>query len=209
MTHSADTGRGSGPEAPESVSTSLLDRVRAREPVAWERLVELYGPVVYEWCRVSGIQAEDAADVFQEVFGAVASHVNEFRRDGPGASFRGWLWTITRNKIRDHFRRLQASAQGQGGTAALQRLAAIPDDPPDSSRTGTRVASVNALEHRAMELVRASVEERTWQASLQLTVRGRCAADVAADLGMNVRAVYEAKYRVIRRIREEMRGLIE
>lgn len=209
MTHNDNPGRGSGSENPDSVSTSLLDRVKAQEPEAWERLVELYGPVVYEWCRIGGLQAEDAADVFQEVFGAVASRVNEFCRDGQGTSFRGWLWTITRNKICDHFRHLQTSAQGQGGTAALQRLAAIPNAPPDSSQTGTHVAPVNAVEHRAMELVRASVEEQTWRAFLQLTLRGRSAADVAADLGMNVRAVYEAKYRVIRRIREEMRGLIE
>ena len=60
------------PSSEGSISTSMLERVKVHEPEAWERLVALYGPVVY-WCaRESGIEAEDAADIVQEVFAAVA-----------------------------------------------------------------------------------------------------------------------------------------
>ena len=116
MSQSPNAGRGASGNAPGSTSTSLLDRVKAGEAEAWERLADLYGPLVYGWCRQSGLQAEDAADVGQEVFGAVLARVERFRRDRPGDSFRGWLWTITRNKIRDHFRRRSGKAQAQGGT---------------------------------------------------------------------------------------------
>ena len=178
--------------------------MKARDQEAWTRLVGLYAPLVYDWCRQGGLQSEDAADVGQEVFGAVAAKVAEFRHDQPGDSFRGWLWTITRNKIRDHFRRLEGKARARGGTDALDRLAKIPDAPPESSATGPRSGEGSELEHRAMQLVRPAVEERTWQAFWALTVEGRAAADVADELGMSVPAVYKAKYRVIRQIRSEL-----
>ncbi len=88
-----------------SASGSLLERVKAHDPKAWRRLIEFYTPLIYGWCRQCGLQAEDAADIGQEVFSAVAVNREGFHREGPCASVRGWLWVITRNKIRDHFRR--------------------------------------------------------------------------------------------------------
>jgi RNA polymerase sigma-70 factor (ECF subfamily) len=186
-----------------------LDRVKAREGEAWERLADLYGPLVYGWCRQSGLQAEDAADVGQEVFGAVLTRVERFRRDRPGDTFRGWLWTITRNKIRDHFRRRSGRAQAPGGTGAQQQLAQIPDAPPDLSVTSPSSKVRGLLEHRAVEMVRAGVEDRTWRAFWLVTVEGRAPADVAQELGITAQAVYDAKYRVRRRIRHELGDLIE
>jgi hypothetical protein len=82
-------------DANSSVGASLLVRLRAGQAGAWERLVRLYGQTVYVWCRGAGVSEADAADVSQEVFAAVARHITEFRRERPGDSFRGWLWTIT------------------------------------------------------------------------------------------------------------------
>lgn len=192
-----------------STSTSLLARVRTQDPEAWRRLVRLYGPVVYEWCRQSRIQDVDAADVSQEVFVAVAIHMVEFRRDRPNDSFRGWLWRITRNKIADHFRRLQCQAQAEGGTDAQQRFARLPDSPPDdSSATGRSLAGAwSQLERHALELLRGEFQDRTWQAFWRMTIDGRSAADIGAELGMTKKAVRQAKFRVLRRLRQELNGL--
>jgi hypothetical protein len=83
-------------DANPSVGSTLLERLRAGQTDAWERLARLYGQTVYVWCRGAGVPEADAADVSQEVFAAVARHLADFRREGPGDSFRGWLWTITR-----------------------------------------------------------------------------------------------------------------
>ena len=99
------------PRSVNATSPSLLARVQANQPGSWERLVDLYAPLVYHWCRRSALSPEDAADVFQEVFRSVAEHIAGFRRDRAGATFRGWLRTITRNKINDHFRRSQGRAR--------------------------------------------------------------------------------------------------
>ncbi len=79
MTNDSDPdGRGE----PSSISSTLLERVRARRPDAWQRLVDLYGPVVYRWCRQLGVGQADAADVVQDVFAAVAADVSRFAATG-------------------------------------------------------------------------------------------------------------------------------
>jgi RNA polymerase sigma-70 factor (ECF subfamily) len=198
-----------GSAASGSTSSSLLERVKAQDPEAWQRLVELYGPLIYQWVRHCGLQAEDAADVGQEVLAAVARRVATFRRDRPGDTFRGWLWTITQNKARDHFRRLHGQAQAQGGTTAQDRLAQVPDDDPIGPSAAGSAAAENPLHRKAMEIVRGQVEERTWQAFWLVAAEDRDPADVAQHLGMTLQQVYDAKYRVRRRMRRELDDLLD
>ena len=207
MVDNGSTAEWQGSVANSSTSSSLLERVKAHDQAAWQRLIEIYTPLIYGWCRQCGLQAEDAADIGQEVFSAVAGNRGGFRRDGPDASFRGWLWTITRNKVRDHFRRQKGKARAQGGTEAQQWLARVPEHEPESTVTGgTRD---NRLELRAVELARSGVEERTWQAFWLVTVEGKEPVVVAESLGTTVQAVYGAIYRVRRRIRQELDGLVD
>lgn len=51
-----------------STSSSLLVRVRRRDPTAWQRFADIYTPLVYAWARRGGLRETDAADVVQEVF---------------------------------------------------------------------------------------------------------------------------------------------
>src|SRR5437773_2668544 len=123
-------GRGNGvPEERETTSTSrsLLARLHANDDAAWDRLVALYAPLVWHWCRKMQLPAQDAADVFQEVFQAVASHINDFHRDRPGDTFRGWLRTITRNKVHDHFRAHKREPQAAGGSEAKAWWSRLPE----------------------------------------------------------------------------------
>jgi RNA polymerase sigma-70 factor (ECF subfamily) len=193
---------------PGSTASSLLERARAQEPDAWRRLVALYGPLVYHWCRGSSLGPEDVADVFQEVFRAVAAHLVTFSSDVPGATFRGWLLVITRNKVRDHLRRQRGRPVAAGGSDALRQLGQAPDpvQEPDDPAGGEEN---RAVLRRALELVRSEFEEATWQAFWRATVEDHAPADVARDLGLSVNAVYKAKSRVLRRLRTELEGLIE
>ena len=209
MTAKADLNNGGGPTTSPTTSSSLLERVKTEDHGAWQRLVDLYAPLVYRWCRRTGIGAQDAADVLQEVFLAVATHVRDFRRDRPGDSFRGWLWTITRSKIHDHFRRRRNQPNAQGGSTAHERLGQIPDQPPAIPGDDPLSSDQAALAQRVVELVRREVEDRTWRAFWRLAVDGQPGPDVAAELGMSVRAVYQAKYRVLQRVRREMADLCQ
>ena len=92
-----------GLSSSESTSSDLVTRLRQHDAAAWSRMADLYGPLVFYWCRRSQLQQADAADVVQNVFTAVAGAIAGYERRADG-NFRGWLWTITRNKINDHFR---------------------------------------------------------------------------------------------------------
>ena len=190
---------------PGATSTSLLHQVRAGDAVAWGRLVELYGPVIYGWSRQAGMSADDAGDLVQDVFRELVEHFDGFRRDRPGDTFRGWLFAITRNKIRDHYRRHRSHAAGEGGTAAQERLLQVPQQPAEAP---TEEGCESALERRALELVRGQFEARTWQAFWRLAIDGLPGAEVAKELGMSLPAVYQAKYRVLERVRQEFGDLL-
>src|SRR5690606_12959139 len=58
---------------PGSTAASLVAGVKALDPTAWRQLVTLYGPLIYGWARRAGLRGEDAADVTQDVFRAVAA----------------------------------------------------------------------------------------------------------------------------------------
>jgi RNA polymerase sigma-70 factor, ECF subfamily len=190
-------------------SSSLLARVKIRAPGAWERFVDVYAPLIYRWCRRMGVRADDAPDVLQEVFLAVANHIDQFHRDQPGDTFRGWLSTITRNKIQDYFRSEKHQARACGGSSANERLCRVPDRLPSIAEADPSFADDAALAQRVVELIRPEVEERTWRAFWRLAVDRQPGFDVAAELGMSLRAVYQAKYRVLQRIHQELDDLTQ
>jgi RNA polymerase sigma-70 factor (ECF subfamily) len=183
-----------------------LARVQAGEPEAWERLVNLYAPLVFRWCRCGGLQDQDTADVFQEVFQAVVVSVGGFRREREGDTFRGWLRRIAQNKLRDHFRKLGREPRGAGGSSARERLAQFPEPQPADDDL-TREEPERGLFARALGLIRGEFAERTWAAFWQTAVEGRGPKDVAADLSMSPGAVRVAKSRVLHRLREELGDL--
>jgi RNA polymerase sigma-70 factor, ECF subfamily len=190
-------------------SSSLLARVRAQDQRAWQWLVSLYAPLVYRWCRGSGLQAADAADVGQEVFRTVARKIVDFRRDRPQDSFRAWLRTIARTKVLDHLRRSRNEPRGQGGSDAQTLLQQVPADSTGDGG-GTADAEDRVLLYgRAVELIRGDFEERTWRAFWRVVVDGQAPADVAGELGMSRDAVYHAKARVLSRLRSEFADLLD
>ncbi|HEX3148869.1 MAG TPA: RNA polymerase sigma factor [Gemmataceae bacterium] len=187
----------------DATSLSLLQRVRDQDRTAWERFVHLYEPVVRRWCERAGLQPSDAADLTQDLFHTVLTRLDTFRHDQPGASFRGWLWTITRNRVALHFRKQAAQPRPAGGDSAFLDLATPTDDstaPPESKAEVVR---------RALELIRPEFEPATWQAFWKVQVEDQPVAATAAALGLSANAVYKARARVLRRLRDEFGELID
>ena len=57
--------------------------------------------------------------------------------------------------------------------------------------------------------MKTEFQPTTWQACWEHVVTGRPAAAVAQQLGITVNAVYLAKSRVLRRLRQELEGLLD
>ena len=184
-----------------STSTGLLLGVKAHDGEAWKRFVRLYGPLIAFWIQRTGLQPADAGDVLQEVLHAVARGINRFEKDG--GTFRGWLRTITRSKVADHFRHAKGTAAGEGGSDAYERILNFQEtvqvDDDESEANALRLFRL-----RALEMIRGEFEPKTWQAFWRVTVDGQLAADVAADLDVTPSSVRLSKSRVLRRLREEL-----
>jgi RNA polymerase sigma-70 factor (ECF subfamily) len=187
-----------------STRTSLLLRVRNQDAEAWRRLTRLYGPLVFHWCRRLGLNPDQAADVFQEAFASVARGIARFDPGRSQGSFRGWLWTVTRHKVLDLQRRSAHLPDGVGGSSNQKRLAELPDPFTDESHDELDRNESASLVHRALTLIAAEFEPRTWQAFWRATVEQQPTGVIAEELGMSLASVRQAKSRVLRRLRAEL-----
>lgn len=185
-------------------SLSLLSGLRARDPEAWNRLVHLYGPLVLGWCRRHNLQQADASDIAQEVFRTVLLRIADFHKNSEHAEFRAWLRAIFRNKLGDLWRRMAAQPQAEGGMAP-GRFDELAEDDSDDDDSGESTA----LFRRAFDLIRGEFEETSWQAFWLVVCENRKPADVALELRVSLNAVYVAKSRVLRRLRETLGDLPE
>lgn len=188
-----------------STSLSLLERVRGQDQEAWHRLLHIYGPLVISWIKYSGVDETNAVDVAQEVWQSVASSLAMFHKNADSGTFRGWLWTITRNKLNDRYRSQRYRPQAIGGTDAQTMFQSLPEVEPGEA-SGIHD---NQILHRALELIRPDFDERNWQAFWRMVVDGQAAPAIGQELGMTANAVHQAKFRILRRLREEMNGLMQ
>lgn len=193
--------------ADSSISTSLLQRVKAHDAEAWRRMVQLLGPKVYQWCVKAGLQPADAADVGQEVFRSALGAIEGFRRERPGDTFRGWLYRVTQYRIQDFWRRKANQPEALGGSSAKQQLARIAAKLPPAE--ACQPSEDDELLLAALELIRQDFEPHNWQAFWLVTIEGYAAQDAADQLGMSRGAVYVAKSRILSRLREELDDVID
>jgi len=186
----------------------MLDGIRQNEPEQWTRFVKLFGPLVYEWCRRTGVPEHDSADIAQEVFNIVAAKIDGFRREQPGDSFHGWLHGITRVKCLEHFRQQTRQPAGVGGSTANHQFQQLPANDPGEVDQHQMAGDRLILFQRALNLIKTEFESRTWQSFWRVAIDGNSAADVAEELGMSKGAVYNAKYKILRRLRTEFGEMV-
>jgi RNA polymerase sigma-70 factor (ECF subfamily) len=182
-----------------STSHSLILRLKARDEKAWERMVYLYAPLMSHWCSRSNLNPEEAADVTQDVLRTVSQSIGDFQRKSERGTFRGWLRTIFRSRVVDYVRRNQRQPRARGGTDALRWL----ENSAATDETDLDEGTMD-LYKRVLDLIQSEFSDSAWQASWKTTVDAQSAAEVARELGMTHGAVRQAKYRILRRVREEL-----
>jgi RNA polymerase sigma-70 factor (ECF subfamily) len=184
---------------PLSTSHSLIWKLKQRHEGAWERMVVLYTPLVYHWCRRSQLTPEESEDVTQDVFRTVSESIDRFRRDRESDTFRGWLRTVFKSRVVDHIRRHGGQPSARGGTDALLWLENSPEE-----GLGECDPATQALFRRVLDLIQGEFSDAAWQAFWMTTAEELPARDVAEQLSMTPGAVRQAKYRILRRVREEI-----
>lgn len=192
---------------PPQTRVTLLARIKdGGDVAAWREFVSLYGPVVYGFARKRGLQDADAADLMQDVLRIVARNAEKMEYDPARGTFRGWLYTVTRNKIYNFLNGQRNRPRGAGDSGAQERLDAIPN-PADESEADWDLEYQRRVSAKAMDRVKHEFQANTWQAFWKTAVDGRAAQEVGAELKMSAGAVYVAKSRVLARLREEVQRL--
>ena len=189
-------------------SVSLLERLAgAPTDDDWRQLLDLYQPLLRAWMARAGVPSADTDDLVQEVLLVVFRKVGGFERRGPGA-FRGWLRTILTHRVRDYFRACRYRPTATGDSDFLRALDEL--ESPDSALS--HLWDREHDEHVAAALLRrvqGDFTPGTWQAFRRHALEGEPAARVAEDLGLSLNSVLLAKSRVLKRLRQELAGLVE
>jgi RNA polymerase sigma-70 factor (ECF subfamily) len=184
-------------------SATLLQRLLNHEDGdAWARLTQVYAPLIRATLGRHLPQPADVDDLAQQVFTVVLEKLPEFHHSGRPGAFRAWLRGICVNRVRMFWRTRPALAPD--AEEALRQL-----EDPDSalSRQWDREHDEWVL-RQALALIEGEFQPATWQAFRRLALDAAEPEAVAAELGLTVNAVFIAKSRALRRLREEFAGLL-
>jgi len=186
---------------------SLLIRLRdTQDQEAWRQFIEINSSLIYGFARRRGLQDADAADLMQEVLRSVSMAMGHLNYDPARGSFRGWLYTITRNKLVTFLDRQKRLIRGTGESGTHERLAEEPLPEEDHEWDEEYERRLFAW---AAERVRTAASESVWQAFWQTAVDGKAPKDVAKSLGISVGAVYVAKSRILAQVKAQIQQLQE
>ena len=181
-------------------TTIVLEHLAREEAGAWELFVRRFRQPVIRFARDLGLSEDEAEDVVQETLASFLRAYRNGRYDRDKGRLSSWLFGIahrTAMKIRSKAARQQRLAPVRGRTAFW-------DDLPDkeAARRSWDQSWEQAMFRQCLEQVRVEVEPATMLAFEAVSFHDRRASEVAAELGITSNAVFLAKHRVLKRLRE-------
>ncbi|QDT05246.1 ECF RNA polymerase sigma factor SigE [Rubripirellula lacrimiformis] len=186
---------------------SLLVRMQdAEDREAWEDFHSVYEPIIYNMARRRSMQDADAREIVQEVMLSVSRHLQRFDASAQG-TFRGWLSRITRNATIDRMRHVSVRRETVDASGVRRRMDKIAQDHAATDRSLQEEFEQDRrrqLFHWAASEVRRSTGEKNWMAFWRSSMDGLPIAAVAKELEMDEAAVYVARCRIIKRIRQHV-----
>ena len=129
----------------------------------------------------------------------------ERRRDG---AFRAWLRQITVNRIRAFWKSKRRQPIIGGNDEVDHLLSQLADSTSDLARQWDRDHDNHVLQ-QLLSRVKGDFEPATWESFVRFALQGRPAAKVALELGVSKNSVVLAKFRILKRLREEAADLID
>jgi RNA polymerase sigma-70 factor (ECF subfamily) len=151
------------------------------------------------WAERIGLQESDAADLVQEVYVILVRVLPAFEYDRD-KSFRAWLKTVFLNKWRER-KRLRTPATGDNGLADVAQPT-LSDDPEE-------VEYRRYLAQRALSFIEAEFSPILWKAFRAYALEGRPPEEIARELHIRPGTVYAIKSKVLFRLRQELRDLVD
>ena len=181
---------------------TLIEKIKDPQAAeAWAEFATIYQPLIFKICRKKGMQHADATDVTQEVLTRVSHAIENFRYDQKGATFRGWLYRITRNLVIDFFRQQQRNLLAN---AEPDRESQIEVEPSEEEALEFQTEYRRQVFATVANTVQQKVKPDTWAAFWMTEFENRNVDEVSQELQMTPGAIYVARSRVIAKLRNEV-----
>ncbi len=185
-------------QAELSTRSSLVAGLRDFSEERWTRFALVYTPLLRYWIRRRNVPPGLVDDVLQESFRSICSGIGSFERDAVRGTFRGWLRAIVERRVADHFR-----SQPIESVIITDQLSEVPaprQKDPETIESEQQV--LEEIRARALELVRQSTTEKTWQMFWMSAVEQVPTGEIARQFSVTPSAVRVAKQRVLQRLRD-------
>ena len=186
-----------------------MQRLHAdNDSTAWNALVTLYSPLIRGWLRRHAVNPNDTEDLVQEVLEVVVKRFPDFRHNQRTGAFRAWLKTITLNCVRDFWKAKRFRPIAPGGSDFGGYLDQLADPQNPLSKAWDKEHDLHVMS-KLLEMIQVQFTESTWDAFKRVALDGLSPDEVARELNISINAVFIAKSRVLARLREEAKGLLE
>jgi RNA polymerase sigma-70 factor (ECF subfamily) len=192
-----------------AVERVVIERAQAGDRGAFEELVHRYDRDVLRLALNILHSAEDARDVYQEVFLKVYRNLHRFRSE---CSFYTWIYRIVTNVCLDHLRRRRSRPEVQAPVpTTVSRDGAAPD-------FFDRQRDTRAQDNPERSLMGREIGARIADALEMLSPRERMIFEMKHYQGLKLRAIGEALgttedtvktslFRATRKLRERLAGI--
>jgi RNA polymerase sigma-70 factor, ECF subfamily len=187
---------------------SLLLRARDGDEDAWVDLSRLYKPLIYGYLRRQSVPEADQDDLVQEILIAIVRGLPAFEHSGRRGAFRAWLRAIAYNHSCNFWRSPARRTSTLSDTMADETLLRL-EDPDDSLHRFWEDEHDEYVLRCLIDLIELEFEPTTVRAFRRVALEGASGADVAAELGITLVAVYAGRSRVLKRLKELAEGLLD
>jgi RNA polymerase sigma-70 factor, ECF subfamily len=187
---------------------SLLLRARDGDEDAWVDLSRLYKPLIYGYLRRQSVPEAEQDDLVQEILIAIVRGLPAFEHSGRRGAFRAWLRAIAYNHSCNFWRSPARRTSTLSDAMAEETLLRL-EDPDDSLHRFWEEEHDEYVLRCLIDLIELEFEPTTVRAFRRVALEGASGADVAAELGITLAAVYAGRSRVLKRLKELAEGLLD
>jgi RNA polymerase sigma-70 factor (ECF subfamily) len=178
--------------------SSLINRLKDTiNGESWEVFFNTYWELIFSVARRAGLSEADSQDIVQETILKVHKSLDRFQYNRERGSFKGWLRTITRSRLTEHFKKQQRQPQTQQPREDEDDPLANLADPqgPELERIWNEEWS-RSLIQRSLAFLKQQVSLKQYQIFKCHCIDEWTVKEVCDALNVNAAQVYMAKQRV-------------
>ena len=177
------------------------------DQAAWEEFVTLYRPMIEQVCRRLKLAESDVHDATQEVLMHLVQVVEQWRADVSGATFRGWLYRVSRNLLL-RWKKHQCLPDLGSGKTAVHEILGQQQDPSLAESVEYDMQFRRQVFLKAAENIRPRFQAHNWQAFWETVVLGKSVSTVADKLNIRQGSLYVSRCRIMAQLRDEAQRLL-